>query len=474
MIRASRFARVLPRSLVGRFTLLVAAVGVLSLALHMGVMALWMQSLSGDMTRAVAGRVMLARQMLEREPVAGRDALAAALVQPHFALQRRTEPADEGRRHLPPPMQTTFDALRELVGPDVRVSLPAESISLGRPGEGGILRFDFLLSNGEPWRAATRLEPPVAALLGTGLGWLLLVALAVFAALALGARFIARPLAQLAARLEAQGATLQALPPPRGGASELHTLTQSFNRLVAAVHRAEGDRQHLLAGVSHDLRTPLARLRLRIETQLDDSQHQPLSNALLADVDAIERIVAQFLAYVQGESGAAALGAPDVVAELLRQAVGARVEQGFDVRVGEIDPPVQACLLPDLAVQRVLGNLIDNALAHGRAPVVVGLRQQQAATGLEGVLSVADTGAGMTADEFERARLPFVRLAPEAAAHGHCGLGLAIVAQIARQLGGRLECRPPGGGTPPGFAIEFVWPLPGAGRPPAAADEERR
>ena len=90
---------------------------------------------------------------------------------------------------------------------------------------------------------------------------------------------------------------------------------------------------------------------------------------------------------------------------------------------------------PDLAVQRLLANLVDNALAYGRAPVGVSLRSGAAGT----ALCISDGGPGMNDEDFQRAQQPFVRLTRTRSELGHCGLGLAIVAQMARQLGGSLH-----------------------------------
>ena len=105
----------------------------------------------------------------------------------------------------------------------------------------------------------------------------------------------------------------------------------------------------------------------------------------------------------------------------------------------------------DLVVQRLLTNLIDNALAYGRAPVEVSL--QATVEGAE--LRVTDHGAGMSAEDFERAQQPFVRLTNARSELGHCGLGLAIVAQVARQLGGRLRAQRGADGR---FGIVFTLP----------------
>jgi two-component system, OmpR family, osmolarity sensor histidine kinase EnvZ len=108
---------------------------------------------------------------------------------------------------------------------------------------------------------------------------------------------------------------------------------------------------------------------------------------------------------------------------------------------------------PEVAARRLIENLVGNALAHGRAPVVIRLE----AAGGDWLLSVQDAGAGMAPDAFERARQPFVRLNDTRSELGHCGLGLAIVDQLAQQLGAVLQVRPRAGSSC--FAVLVRWPV---------------
>jgi two-component system osmolarity sensor histidine kinase EnvZ len=253
----------------------------------------------------------------------------------------------------------------------------------------------------------------------------------------------------LAQRLSAQGQALQPLTlPPRAGA-EITTLVGSFNQLVAAVQSADRTKQQMLAGVSHDLRTPLARLRLRIETECDGQ----LADELTSDLRAVERIVSQFLAYVQGDSRPG-LGEPDSLRALITQAVERYRSQGQFVyaTMGTGDAE-----LPDLAVQRLLNNLIDNALSHGLAPVIVELIWHGDSPPALASLTVWDCGRGLDAAGFEQAQQPFMRLGERDVGLGHCGLGLAIVAQIAQQLSATLQRRVDAKGR---FGVALTWPAP--------------
>jgi two-component system osmolarity sensor histidine kinase EnvZ len=145
--------------------------------------------------------------------------------------------------------------------------------------------------------------------------------------------------------------------------------------------------------------------------------------------------VDQFLAYSQGEAGAA-LGGAQPLQALVHQVAIQYADVGHDVSVIREDAiDIQ---VPDVSLQRVLSNLIDNALAHGSGPVELELR------GVPGgaELVVFDHGPGISPHELEQALTPFVRMGDKEMSQGHCGLGLAIVAQIAAQLKGRVLHRP--------------------------------
>jgi two-component system, OmpR family, osmolarity sensor histidine kinase EnvZ len=432
-----------PQSLVTRMTMLVVAVGVLSLGLHVLVLGLWFEPLSEDLASGLTGRVQLTRKLLQAAHPAGRDIVAAEVGGGRYTVSRLSAPLDSPRDAPVPAAVRMLSALRERAGPEITVNLaPIDQVE-----ERGTIYFDFQVAN-ENWRATYRANPPILALLSTGLGWFVLVALAVIASLVVGVRSIARPLSEFARQLAAQGDMLHQLPTPARTSRELKTLTDSFNHLVDKVQRADEVKQQMLAGVSHDLRTPLARLRLRIEMECAE----PLADILCADLHAIERIVSQFLAYVQGNNRAG-LGESESITAVVSQVIAGYVLENRPVysALGDVDLEV-----PDLGLQRALRNLIDNALSHGAPPVEVELIQRATKSGAEMALTVWDHGAGLTGGEFLRAQLPFVRLGNASVDLGHCGLGLAIVSQIAGQMQAKLEQVRDGQGR---FGISIVWLL---------------
>ncbi|HEY9101410.1 ATP-binding protein [Chitinimonas sp.] len=236
---------------------------------------------------------------------------------------------------------------------------------------------------------------------------------------------IYRPLRRLAAAHTAVGEGQAPQPLPEQGPREVVRLTRSFNSMVSNLATLEEERRTLLAGVSHDLRTPLARLRMRLAL-LDDVD----ISAYERDLDDIQRITEQFLAYVRGEADEAEREEIDV--GILLGEVAERYGHAA-VSIGSTsEGPV---LVADrLALLRSLCNLIDNALAHGKPPVE--LRAQHA----DGfwLLSVRDHGQGLPPEALASARRAFHRLDPARQGHGHCGLGLAIAERVAKRHGGEL------------------------------------
>ncbi len=429
-----------PWSLVRRLTGGVALIALLSFGAQAVVLWLWLRPVAAEAAAIAVEQAQQVQVALEAVPPSQRDGLAQRLSSALMTVSQH-EPLTPD---LPPPVLPP-----EFAGPLRAVQQEGVQVrAVPRDAPGFSLIFRIPVGD-DIWWVSRSLTPPTSALTGTLAVWLALLAVATVGALLVSVRLIARPIGALAEQLAAQqGSSLRPLPVRSDASAELAALVQAFNALAHQVTAAAGARQQLLAGVSHDLRTPLARLRLRAETQCE----APVAEALTADLLALERIVNQFLAYVQGDT-AAALGEDAPLAGTVRRTVQPYIDDGQHVTldlgaVAGHDP-----WAPDLAVQRLLANLLDNALAYGGAPVCVSLRST--AAGSE--LCVSDGGPGMNEEDFQRAQQPFVRLTRTRSELGHCGLGLAIVAQMARQLGGRLHARRGADGR---FGITLVLPHP--------------
>ncbi len=249
-------------------------------------------------------------------------------------------------------------------------------------------------------------------------------------------RVVNRPLAALARAL---GAISRGERPPalaEDGPTEIAALNRRFNRMTAELATLERDRTLALAGISHDIRSPLARLRMEIElARLDPAQH----DAMTSDIERIDRIVGQFVEYarigqptrIETVDVPAVLGA---VAAAYRPAVQSGALQ-LEIDAGD----ARHWRGSPTDLTRALGNLIDNAMHYGRSADGVTRVEVRAAATPKGIaITVTDQGPGVPGEQLERLMRPFERLDTERGDAGGAGLGLAITDRIARRYGGQL------------------------------------
>lgn len=263
--------------------------------------------------------------------------------------------------------------------------------------------------------------------------WTLAAAAAVFALLALSvaglfAWRLNRPLRELGVAAARLGRGERPEPLPETGPREVAQLSASFNRMLADLDATERERAVMLAGISHDLRTPLARLKLGVEMMQDMS----LQDGMREDVEDIERILGQFIDFARG-LGEEALQTVDP-AELARSVLARFARTGVEIEL-HLDDELPLASLRPLALTRALVNLLDNACRYGAAPL--SLSVQQHAQQL--VFQVCDSGSGIPPAQLGDALKPFHRLDSARRADGGSGLGLAIVERIARLHGGTLQ-----------------------------------
>jgi len=215
--------------------------------------------------------------------------------------------------------------------------------------------------------------------------------------------------------------------------------------------RMDQDRALILAGVSHDLRTPLARLRLGIE--MSGAPDGEVA-AMVADIDEMDRIIGQFLDFGRGDAQEPT-AAIDLVT-LVREVTEPYRLRGVDIRLDL--PESLFAQARALSIRRALANLIDNALryAGGNEALEVAVSSAEGLARIE----VADHGPGIPESEIERMRQPFTRLDKARGNTKGAGLGLAIVERVMRAHHGRLELLPRAGG---GLRAALCLPLAGDG-----------
>jgi signal transduction histidine kinase len=270
---------------------------------------------------------------------------------------------------------------------------------------------------------------PMPGLFGMHLG---LTLLAVLAVSLLAVRSITRPLQLLASAATRFAHDLDAAPLDESGPQEVAQAARAFNFMQARLRQLVSERSLALAAVSHDLRTPLTRMRLRAEL-VDDQQVQRKLNE---DIDTMQAMVDGVLAYLRGQQDREAPQAIDMTA-LLESVVDDQAALGRTVRLApgnSTDRPVVYSGRLTL-LRRALTNLVENAAAHAGD---VSVRLVDGPDWLR--LVVEDNGPGIPPPELERVKQPFVRLDTARAAHaGGMGMGLAIAQDAAALHGGRLR-----------------------------------
>jgi signal transduction histidine kinase len=282
--------------------------------------------------------------------------------------------------------------------------------------------------------AAPALDPPLPWHLLIQLGALTLVLVGV---LFLVTRTITRPLSKLAAAADAMGRNVRHPPLPEEGVREIREATRAFNAMQDRLLRYLDSRTSVLAAMSHDLRTPLTRLRLRVESVTDE----PLRARFASDLDEMEGMVHGALALFRGLNDDEAFELVDVRA-LLKTLVAEYRETGSNVSLeGEARDAMTA---KPRALKRCLANLVDNALKFGKRAII------HIDQGPELVISVSDEGPGIPEQYMEQVFEPFYRLEVSRSRDtGGAGLGLSIARDVAQAHGGTLTLRnrPQGGLT---------------------------
>jgi two-component system osmolarity sensor histidine kinase EnvZ len=267
--------------------------------------------------------------------------------------------------------------------------------------------------------------------------WVVGSSLLLFGVAALFMKNQVRAVRRLADAAEAFGRGRDLGPMKPEGAAEARQAALAFNSMQSRIRRFVESRTEMLAGISHDLRTPLTRLRLGI-AMLPASVQEDAA-AMTQDVEEMDRLIAAYLAFARGEG--TEQSAPADLAELVEEAAAKARRDGAQI---ELEVPAAPLVLPVRAdaLRRCLGNLLDNARKHARR-IAIGLSSvPRGEAGSWAMVTVDDDGPGMPEEQREEAFRPFATFSA-----GGTGLGLAIARDIARAHGGDivLEDSPLGG-----------------------------
>ncbi|MGH8661042.1 MAG: ATP-binding protein [Burkholderiales bacterium] len=412
-----------PRTLLWRSVLLIAL--LLAIA-HLAWLQIFRVSEREPRARQVAQQIAsvvnLTRAALVTAQPSKRLELLGELSQEEGIQVYRSE---RGERMAPLPDRPFL----RLVEGEVRRQLGAQTrLALSRNGVRGAW-VSFRIDEDEYWVYMPRSRLERADPL-RWIGWgALVLALALLGAYLIVAR-INRPLRELAGAAAEIGRGRTPSPIAETGPAEIRTLAHAFNTMAADLKRLDEERALLLAGVSHDLRTPLSRIRLGLE-MLDGMGDAALKAGLEQDVADIDAAIGQFLDFARLAEGEAAVPEGDLNA-IAREVCEsyARAGRAVSARL-EALPPL--ALRPS-AMRRLIANLVDNALRHGGPAVEVATRPENG----HAVIEVLDRGPGIPPGESERMLQPFTRLDRARSSSG-TGLGLAIVDRIARLHGGSVQ-----------------------------------
>jgi signal transduction histidine kinase len=415
-----------PSGLLGR----VLAILLLTVLIEFGVSTFLYEratnfSVRDDEARRLAEHLVIGRRLLEERPAGERPAMAAELTTERYVLRWGREPQP---RPTSAPALTAMKAQvtawePTLADTDLRMRLLS-------PGRNSLVAGELKLGDGTQLSFRTR-EPMTDPTLA--FSRVLQALVPAVALMVLGGMLIRRTLLPLRRLSEAAdtvgaGGRTAAPPVPEDGPGEVRRVVAAFNRMQARIGGLIADRTQALAAVGHDLRTPLARLRLRT----DGIHDEEVRAAVSADIAEMDAMVASLLDFLGGDSDPEKPVRVDLAvlcATLVDDAIDREREAEY------VGPDHCERVLRPIGMKRALANLVENALHYGETLTVTLLDAEEGV-----VIRVEDDGPGIPEDKLASAVQPFVRLDP--ARHRDTkgfGLGLAIVARAAAAEGGRLE-----------------------------------
>ncbi|SCX46283.1 ATP-binding protein [Variovorax sp. EL159] len=416
--------RLVPRSLFARVTLIIviglAIAQLLTFAAiryerDMALRELMMIGIERDIASSVA--------ILDRLPAAERPSWLDRLERRNYRFVLGG--SAEGTAPQSPLLQQFATAIADAMRPFEIVKIA----QVAQPPEG--LQIQVRLGDGSSVVVhAKRVGMPVSR----WVMWVLAIQLVVLALCAwFAVRLVTRPLADLAAAADELGPDLQAQKLQEDGPTEVAHAARAFNAMQRRISGYMAERVEILAAISHDLQTPITRMRLR--TELMDSDHD--RHKFRQDLDAMHTLVREGVTYARTLHGATEPACRIDADALVESMVADYEDSGQAVRLeGRAGEPI---VTRPNALRRILSNLIDNALKFGSD---VQLQVQQQADADRLVLSVVDNGPGIPPDELENVLKPFYRVeGSRNRGTGGTGLGLAIAHQLAMAMGAELSLR---------------------------------
>ncbi len=407
---------------------------LLAILLAGGVLA-WLQTLRAlelepravQAAQQTAGLVNLARAALRQADGINRVALLKSLTTQEASRVTPREPTDRWENFEVDRFSRRMGTeLRAALGPDAVV---ARSVN-GTPG----MWVGFSIERDRYWLQAESAHA-TAINRDTWMIWIGIALLATLLGSVLIASLINQPLKQLSfAASRIREGDLDSRLDENTLTSEIREVNMGFNRMARELARVEEDRAVMLAGISHDLRTPLARLRLETELRVEDAEAQ---RNMAMDIDQLDAIIDKFMDYARpGET----------------QLKPVHVSQLIDREAAVFRDPTQIRITPRVAIDlvvmaddtelgRVFLNLFENARRYGRGTYtgVAEVSVSYVKTGPWAIISVRDHGPGVAPEKLPQLTTPFFRGDAARTAATGAGLGLAIVDKAMHRMGGSLE-----------------------------------
>ncbi|MEM5430805.1 ATP-binding protein [Cupriavidus oxalaticus] len=434
--------RLLPRSLLARNIALLVALVAITQVCSLTVLMHYVQR-----PRIERAAIVFADYVRTLDRV-----VAALPLDPGGAAATRIgaqaqEPAHAAEKPAPDLHHLLRSWQRDVFMEALRRHLPADMPVRWQTGEAEQLWIRMHVGGAPRWIGLPINEDVRAGGITTALA--LSTALALLAALTgyLIQRHLNRPLQDLARAAQDICAGSTPPPLPTDGPTEIAQVSSAFNQMTQALQQAEQTRALMLAGVSHDIRTPLTKLRLAMAMSIPRGADDAFVASAEGYLDHIETILQQFMDYAG--SGEKEQPQPGDVNALVSQLAAdfAGLGHEFELSLAEL-PPVP---YRPVSLMRLLMNLMQNAVVYGKSGFSVRTWRDAACA----YVAVGDRGTGIAAHELEQLKAPFSRGANARGHAGGTGLGLAIVERIARLHGGSLQFRPRDGG-----GLEAVVALP--------------
>ena len=426
--------KLLPSAHRGGFGLFGRTFFLLAALLLVSILA-WLQTLrvfeleprAVQTAQQIASIVNLSRAALIHSDSIARVSLIKTMTEQEAV---RILPREPGDRYEPFPR----DELGLRVTLELEARLGADTVVATSVNDEPGLWIGFTIDEDRYWMLTdrARLNPPVGQ---TWIIWLVTAAALSLAGAALIAGLINRPLRDLsiAAGRIREGDFAAGQLDETVAANEIREVNIEFNRMSRKLAQIEKDRVIMLAGISHDLRTPLARLRLETELSVSD---EAARSHMATDIDQVNAIINKFMDYARPDQ---IVLAPIALFEVVNRCIYA-LKDAQDVTL-KVDVPDDILVMADeVDLVRVLSNLLENASRYGRSPDSDRAEIEIVATASDTrvVIAVADRGPGASADHLEQLTTAFFRGDSARTSATGAGLGLAIVEKNIQRMGGTL------------------------------------